>query len=582
MSTPKWVAVALLTALASLVACREQIAEKATDAVAFLGDRAIKATEVDARILALPAAERPKPGEDLDAWYQAQIRQLAVDLLLRDEATSYGLRQDQAFKGARQEIEKQLAVQLCFSALRPDVEALTEADLRAAYEAKAESLKIPERRSTFHIFLRRSAETDGKKLRARAEALRDRVLRGESFQRVAAAESDSESRHKDGEIAWVSPGQLPAGFEKVIFALEEGVPSEPVETHDGVQLFYVDQILPARQPSVEDIRAVLREKLVAERQQKALEEVEAGIAPEPGSLILDRKSFTELAAQSDPEVVVFRSGDKEIKLSDLRRQLRQNAARPQAAERMNLPPVLQAWQLLEVLRRREQLYEHCEKTGKIPAAELAQQMRQWDEKALLSMQRQRRLLELAKSDEARLRFYYESNGDRFTKPIEWHLKRLRLPLGDKSAANIARLEGAARKQDQSLETLQQELGGEIDDLGSRNLAELRQMEPKLPPLLAPLQVGQLSAPYRAPKYLEIVQLEARTEPEKLDFEKVKDQAAALYLEQYTRELYQELESQLLAGDKLRILPEALAALREAGLPQPDVSPEQLEKLLEEL
>ena len=45
--------------------------------------------------------------------------------------------------------------------------------------------------------------------------LRERILRGENFQRLAQSESDSESRHRQGSIGWVVRGQLPQTFARV-------------------------------------------------------------------------------------------------------------------------------------------------------------------------------------------------------------------------------------------------------------------------------------------------------------------------------------------------------------------------------
>ncbi len=75
---------------------------------------------------------------------------------------------------------------------------------------------------------------------------------------------------------------------------------------------------------------------------------------------------------------------------------------------------------------------------------------------------------------------------------------------------------------------------------------------------------------------------ARRDAEPLPFEEVRERVAAAYVRQYTHEVYGALTAEILQSAELQILPEGLAALRDAGLPQPDVSVQQLEELLEEL
>jgi PPIC-type PPIASE domain len=579
-------AIALLAG--ALVACRDSAARPAAepvDVVARFGDEVVTARELDAWIVALPPAERPKPGADLEAWYEGQIRELLVARRLRSEAEAGDLKANESFVTARREAEKRLAVSLCVAALLPADEGVAAAELRAAYDSRKESFALPERRAVYNLFLRRLPRSPPDARRREIEALRDRVLAGESFTRLAAAHSDSESRHREGSIGWVKRGELPAGFEKVIFSLDEGVPSEPVVTRDGLHLFYVDQILPARQLTFAEVRKPLRAHLVAERREAALDKLEAGITPPPGTVVVDRKELAAIAEAGDPDAVVLHMGDSELTLADLRRHLRRTLAQLAKRPESSPPPatVDLAYRQLQELRRRELLYEHCKTTGAVPAAALAARLTDWEGKALLSMQRQRRLLALAKRDDARLRTFYESNVGRFSKPPKWHLRRLRIPLDGKARAHMARLEKAAVTPGTTLAALRGELGGEIDDLGLVSLADLRRIEPKLPPLVAGLPAGSLSAPYHTASTLEIAESVARKESEPLPYAEVRDRVADAYVQQYTREVYEELEDDVLQSAKLDFVPAGLAALRStAGVPPPDVSVEQLDELFAEV
>lgn len=574
---------AMAFSTAGLFGCHDAATTTTRDEiiVARVGDLEITANEMDARILSLPAQDRPKPGDDLDAWLIDQARELAVERRLLAAAEASHVADSDQFTSAAREAERTLAVELCLETLRPVAPPITEDELRAAYDAHREIFAAPERRAAYHLFLRFQIDVPHEETFSRIEGLRDRVLNGESFTRLAAANSDSESRHRDGSIGWVIPGRLPAEFEKVIFALDEGVPSEPVATPEGYHLFYVDQALPPRQSSFEEARPALLQRLTGERAESTVTRILAEVEPPPDSLMLDRSGLASVAEAGDPETVVLRIGDTVLTLEDLRHQVRRLVGQQPATSRQPLPADL-AWRVLEANRRRELLYRYCQSHDGIPATDLETRLGDWRRSNLVNLERHRRLVEVAKSDDARLRLYYESNIGQFSSPPKWHLRRLRLPLDQESSVVMARLEAAAAEDGIGLEGLRDELGGEIDDLGFKNLAELKRLEPKLPALVAPLDPGHLSAPYRTDDALEIVSAVERQDSEAIPYSDVQDRVAAAFVEQYSAEVYQALTEEVLTSGQFEIVPEGIAHLRNAGLAPENVSVDDLENLLNEL
>jgi hypothetical protein len=539
--------------------------------VARFGGVAITAATVDARILALPATERPEPGADLDAWYGEQIRELAVETRLWEEAAARGLEEDGAFLAARGEAETTLAIQLCLRNVIGD-EAIDDETLRGVYEAHRERLAAPERRFVHHIFLRGSAP----EVRRRLNALRDRVLGGEGFSRVAAAHSESESRHRSGALGWMAPGQLPAELDAVVFALKPNVPSEPVETRAGLHLLYVDNILPARQPTFGEGRSALRSHVIGERLEAVLAELEATSALPAGSVVLDRRGLDAILDAGDPAAVVLSIGETHLTLAALRQRTRRLPAggEPALAER--------AWQLLEHVRRKELLARHCRATEAAPRDELETALAAWQRRTLVTLQRRHRLLELARRNEARLRAFYEGNVGRFSEPPRWRLRRLQIPLGGDALGVMSRLEAAAAVGTTGLEALRAGLGGTIDDLGFVSMAALERVAPVLPPLVAPLGDGVLSPPYRTATTIEIAEVVARRDPEPRPFVEIREQVAEAYVAQHRSALYRELTREILQSAALEILPDGLASLHEGAMRGPAVSVEQLDALLDEL
>lgn len=571
---------AVLTVCLTVAACQEtssrstgSSADPSSPVVARLGEEVITVADLDARILALPASQRPRPGEALDDWYAEQIRDLAIERRLLERARAEGRADDEAFQEAYRQAERQIGLRLCLAQIVPSAPPVTEADLREEWDRHPDRYSTPERRSLYQIFLRRRPGAERE-----IEALRDRVLNGESFLRLAAEESESETRHREGLVGWVTPGQLPAGFEKVVRELEEGVPSRPVTTRDGQHLFYVDQVMPARRLSFEEARPYLRQRVLAQHQESVLAGLDEDIDPPEGSRIPDREELARWFEEGDPDTVVLQLGDTTWTLADLRSRVAELLAREERLA-ARAPTFEVAWQLLDQARRREEIYRRCRTRNQIPEEVLQTALSAWREKSLVDVERRQRLVELALEDAERLRLFYDSNLGDFSTPPTWILRWLRIPLGDRPTETMDRLERAAETPGGSLDALRAELGGEIEELEAKSLAELERMQPKLPPLVAPLRSGELSPPFRSQQGLEIVQVVARSDSEPIPFEQVRDRVAARYVQQYTSELYQRLGRKVLGDDELHIDPEALARMRSAGLPEPDVSVEELEALL---
>jgi len=541
--------------------------------VARFGHDEITTADVDARILTLPASDRPGPGADLDRWYTNQIRATAIDRHLLREARAKGLESEAAFQTARREAEKQIGLQLCLAELRPTLAEVAEPDLRAAFEARAGELSMPERRLLFQIFLRRMPGAQ-----ERIESLREQVLAGDGFSRLASEYSESETRHRGGFVGWMVPGMLPRGFEDVVFGLEEGVPSEVVATREGYHLFYVDEVLPAKSLGFEEARPLLLERLEAERTEASLAELDARFEAPAGSLILDRQELASVLNSGESDEPVLRLGDESWALADLQRRMRDYISHE--AGNLGSPTFELAWQIVDHARRREELYLGCRNGGHIPPKTLASRLDAWQNRALVDAERHRRLTELALQDDAGLRLFYESNIGEYSTPPTWTIRVLEIPLGERPEAVMQRLETAASTPGSNLDTLATELGGTIEDLGARTLAAVAVSRPKLPSLVAPLEAGQLTAPYRTEDGLEIAEVVSRTESRPIPFDEVRERVATRYVQQYTTELYERLSDDILRGAELSIVPEAVSEMRRAGLPQSDISVDELDDLFE--
>jgi len=77
------------------------------------------------------------------------------------------------------------------------------------------------------------------KTQAEAEALKQRLARGESFARLARKYSTCPSKKRDGDLGEIFPGQLVKSVESVVFKKELSVVHGPVKTQFGYHLIVV-------------------------------------------------------------------------------------------------------------------------------------------------------------------------------------------------------------------------------------------------------------------------------------------------------------------------------------------------------
>lgn len=556
----------------------------ADDVLARYAGGEISIADVDARILGLPAAERLAPGNRIDAWYEGLIREIAVERLLLEQAAQLGVARNQDFRSLQTTMGRQLSVQACLAEAEPSALQVSDDELEQAYGERGDRFRAPERRAAYHIYLRRGAGERIEDLETEMRALRERILRGESFRRLAEAESDSESRHRQGSIGWVRPGQLPPALEELVFSLDEGVPSQPLATADGVHLFQVDDVLPERRLSRQEALPLLSEQLRSERLAAAIDELAAQNASPTASIAAREDLERWIETGAEQEIVLLGEGYS-LSLQDLRERLRTVLAREDGVLESlgGRVPTDVAWQFLNRLFRQELAYEYCREEALFSAESVAARLSDWQERALINEMRQRLLREQALEDREQLELYYQSNVGQYTPPVEWNLRRLSLPLDGPQEARrrMARLEAAAGDAGMSLEAVQQELGGEIETPGWTTLEQMRRISPKLAPLVSSATQGALVSPLRIRDRLHLYEVRERREFGPKPFEEVLEAVVSAYLRQYTSEIYGRVESELLERAGFELYPDRLDRLREVAAPEPGITVEQLEALLSE-
>ncbi len=91
--------------------------------------------------------------------------------------------------------------------------------------------------------------------------LRNRLLAGASFAKLARQHSISPDRENGGDLGLFALGQFPPEFDEILFNLTPGRVSPPIKSPYGIHLFLVDKRHKAGVLPLAEVEAAIRQKL---------------------------------------------------------------------------------------------------------------------------------------------------------------------------------------------------------------------------------------------------------------------------------------------------------------------------------
>jgi peptidyl-prolyl cis-trans isomerase C len=135
---------------------------------------------------------------------------------------------------------------------------IDDQNIKQYYEANKDKFKVPEQIRARHILVKvssKSSEEDKKKAKVKIEELRERLVKGEDFAKLAKEYSDDPgTKKKGGDTDFFSRGKMVKPFEDAAFSLKPGAISDIVETKFGYHIIKVEDRKEARTMSLDETK----------------------------------------------------------------------------------------------------------------------------------------------------------------------------------------------------------------------------------------------------------------------------------------------------------------------------------------
>jgi len=435
------------------------------------------------------------------------------------------------------------------SRVRDEIE-VTEEEILALYEERRETLQRPATLSLWNLFRRHQNPEKPEETTAFLHEIKSRVETGETFQSLARQYSDSETRLRDGFVGRISEGDLPAGLEEVAFGLDTGQVSEPIPVRGGAVLLYVRDPLPGFEPQLTDLRQALRMEVQTEKLRERLRERAEGQELPRGSTVFGEEELAPMVAAGNGSEVVLEIGDRRITVTELREMTGLSEGELTAQQREHLDRIY--IQLVESERLYLDILTADDPLATAVREDAVEHLRQETIDVLLNQALDQDVAARVDADVDTLKQYYDDNEHHYQSPLRFRLRLWSQPFGSDPPSQLAAMErarAALTAGERELDDVVSELGGEIQELGWRELDSLSELPGKAQSLLLQSEPGGYSVPYQQGEVLYLIEVTERSEPERLAYQEVAERVREDYQIRFAQRLTREVvESRLTDAD----------------------------------
>jgi peptidyl-prolyl cis-trans isomerase D len=152
-------------------------------------------------------------------------------------------------------------IELSLDSIKQNID-VSEEDIEARYQENLASYTSPEFRGASHILIASSDEAEDAEALAKINAIRGRILAGESFTELAGELSeDPVSAADGGSLGEVGRGDMVPTFESALYSLTLDELSEPVKTAFGWHLIQLNSIVGGEVQSYDSVKSALADEI---------------------------------------------------------------------------------------------------------------------------------------------------------------------------------------------------------------------------------------------------------------------------------------------------------------------------------
>jgi len=160
------------------------------------------------------------------------------------------------------------AVEINPRALAQDM-SVDETEIKAAYASRKAEFTTEEQRKARHILIKvakGSSEDVYAAARKKLESIQARLKGGEEFAKLATETSDDiATASEGGELGWFKAGAMAPAFDLTVFQMDKGDVSDIVETQLGFHLIELEDVRPAHQAELADVKELITSDLTQAR-----------------------------------------------------------------------------------------------------------------------------------------------------------------------------------------------------------------------------------------------------------------------------------------------------------------------------
>ncbi|MBN1297814.1 peptidylprolyl isomerase [bacterium] len=174
----------------------------------------------------------------------------------------------------REEARRALMLEALMESVFQGIPKPEEEEIARFYSENREAFFAPDRIRASHILIRvypDDTESVQDAKYAEMERIRHAIETGASFESIAESFSECPSSKQGGDLGWFTREQMTPAFATVAFSTPAGTISDIVRTEFGYHLIKVNEVSPAHQATLEEVRGDLGEYILEQRKKNAVQ-----------------------------------------------------------------------------------------------------------------------------------------------------------------------------------------------------------------------------------------------------------------------------------------------------------------------